>query len=51
MTSLITWLRQRHPGAAEKPLRDEFDDAVIDAAAIPLVDDGGTYHVRVVLGK
>jgi cyclic beta-1,2-glucan synthetase len=27
-----------------------LDDASIDPMAIPLVDDGGTHHVRVVLG-
>ncbi|MSO30945.1 MAG: hypothetical protein EXQ48_08410 [Acidobacteria bacterium] len=28
-----------------------LDDVAIDAAAIPLVDDGRTHHVRIVLGR
>src|SRR5439155_7625403 len=32
-------------------LSASLDDAIIDAAAIPLVDDGGTHHVRIVLGR
>jgi cyclic beta-1,2-glucan synthetase len=27
-----------------------FDGSPVDAAAIPLMDDGGVHHVRVVLG-
>jgi cyclic beta-1,2-glucan synthetase len=27
-----------------------FDEVVCDAAAITLVDDGGTHHVRVIIG-
>jgi cyclic beta-1,2-glucan synthetase len=28
-----------------------FDGVTVDAAAIELIDDGGTHHVRIVLGK
>jgi cyclic beta-1,2-glucan synthetase len=28
-----------------------LDDAVVDAASIPIVDDGGTHQVRIVLGR
>jgi cyclic beta-1,2-glucan glucanotransferase len=30
--------------------RAELDGVIVDAAAIPIVEDGGTHHVRVVLG-
>jgi len=32
-------------------LQASLDDVVTDAAAIPLVDDGRTHHVRIVLGR
>ena len=32
-------------------LTASLDDVVTDAAAIPLVDDGRTHHVRIVLGR
>ena len=32
-------------------LSASLDDVVVDAAAIPLVDDGRTHHVRIVLGS
>ena len=32
-------------------LTASLDDVAIDAAAIPLVDDGRTHHVRIVLGR
>ena len=28
-----------------------LDEVAVDAAAIPLVDDGGTHQVRIVLGR
>ena len=30
--------------------RAELDGVIVDAAAIPIVEDGGIHHVRVVLG-
>ena len=40
------------PGApVSRRLEASLDDVAIDAAAIPLVDDGLTHRVRVVLGS
>ena len=43
---VVTNPERRCRGIAEA----ELDGAAVDARAIPLVDDGGTHDVRVVLG-
>jgi cyclic beta-1,2-glucan synthetase len=49
--------RTRYEVAVSNPSRlcrgigeAELDGVPVDSHAIPLVDDGGTHHVRVVLG-
>ena len=55
----ITWkyLRTRYTITASNPerrcvgvARAELDGVAVDARAIPLVDDGGVHHVRIVMG-